>query len=257
MLTSYDFPTAALAQAAGVHSLLVGDSMGTVLLGRPNTRDVPLDLMVTLAEAVRRGAPRVWLVGDMPYVSLSRGIDVAIAAARRFRDEAGCDAVKIEAGRDEAELVSGVSRIGIDVIVHLGLRPQQVLTPNGYKAQARDEAAIAELVQDARAAVEAGAIMLLLEAVPNEATLAVKAAVDVPVVGCGAGPACDGHVVVTQDMLGFGAARVPRFVPALARLDETIGKAMERYVADIETGVYPRPEHVYPMSGRPVAAGEK
>lgn len=257
MLTAYDYPTAVLAGIAGIQSLLVGDSMGTVLLGHPNTRGVPLDLMITLAEAVRRGAPFVWLVGDMPYVALSRGVSAAIEAARRFRDEAGCNAVKIECGRGEMELVTGVVQAGIDVIVHLGLRPQQVLEPSGYKAQARNDETIAELVQDARAAVAAGAVMLLLEAVPNEATLAVKAAVDVPIIGCGAGPACDGHVVVTQDMLGVGAARVPRFVPRLAQLDQTILHAMERYVADIETGAYPAAEHVYPLNDRPVGIQRK
>jgi 3-methyl-2-oxobutanoate hydroxymethyltransferase len=247
MLTAYDYPTAAYADAAGVHSLLVGDSLATVLLGHPNTRPAPFELMLVLAEAVRRGAPHVYLVGDMPYEVLSPGRESAVAAALRFCKDGRCDAVKAEFAPDDDGLVRDLAAKGIETIVHLGLRPQQVLTPDGYRAQARDEIEIATLVEAARRMVAAGAVMLLLEAVPNEASAAVVAAVDVPVIGCGAGPACDGHVVVTEDMLGFGPTRPPRFVPVHANLGEQTAAAMRRYVTDIERGVYPGPEHVYPM----------
>jgi 3-methyl-2-oxobutanoate hydroxymethyltransferase len=245
MLTAYDYPTAALAQAAGVHALLIGDSLAAVVLGHPNTRPAPLDVMIVLGEAVRRGAPNVYLVGDMPYEALSAGSEWALTAARRFRDEAGCDAVKAEVASQNPDLVGRLAGAGIETIAHLGLRPQDVLTPDGYRAQARDAASIAALVADARRMVEAGAAMLLLEAVPNEASEAVLAAVSVPVIGCGAGPACDGHVVVTHDMLGLGGMRPPRFVPVLAQVGRTIEEAMRRYVQDIVSGQYPRPEHVY------------
>ncbi|QOJ15854.1 MAG: 3-methyl-2-oxobutanoate hydroxymethyltransferase [Planctomycetia bacterium] len=247
MLTAYDHPTAVAAQAAGVHSLLVGDSMGAVILGHPNTRSVPLALMITLAEAVRRGAPDVYLVGDMPFESMSAGNEAVIRAALRFRDDAGCDAVKLETAAQHDALVAKLSRAGIETIAHLGLRPQSVLNPDGYKAQARDEGAVAELVADARRMESAGAAMLLLEAVPAEAASAVVAAVSVPVIGCGAGPACDGHVVVTHDLLGWGATRPPRFVPVLASLGETVRSAMAEYVQQIATGTYPGPEHAYSM----------
>ncbi len=253
MLTAYDYPTAARAEAAGVHSLLVGDSMGTVLLGHENTRSVPLDLMVVLAEAVRRGAPRVFLVGDMPFGEMA---DVArtLRAARRFRDEARCDAVKLEVAQHDAAAVERIAAAGIAVIAHLGLRPQQVLTPDGYRAQARDDASITALVSDARRMVSAGAALLLLEAVPNEAAAAVVAAVDVPVIGCGAGPACDGHVVVTQDMLGESGVRPPRFVPVLAQLGAAAEEAMRRYVGDVASGAYPAAQHTYPMRSTPARA---
>ena len=247
MLTAYDHPTAAAAQAAGVHSLLIGDSMGTVLLGHPSTRRTPLSLMLILGEAVRRGAPDVFLVGDMPYEAMAAGEDAAAEAARRFRDEAGCDAVKFEAGPSDDQLVSRLARMGIDTIAHLGLRPQQVTSPDGYRAQARDAGAISELVSDARRMVAAGAVVLLLEAVPAEASQAVVAAVDVPVVGCGAGPACDGHVLVTQDMLGIGTIRPPKFVIVHAQLGQAMQDAMRLYVEDIACGRYPGPEHVYPL----------
>ncbi len=247
MLTAYDYPTAALAQAAGVHALLIGDSLATVVLGHPNTRPAPLEVMIVLGEAVRRGAPHVYFVGDMPYEALAGGIEVALTAARRFRDEAGCDGVKVEAQSRDHELVARLTRAGIDTIAHLGLRPQEVLSAEGYRAQARDAESIAALVADARCMVDAGAVMLLLEAVPNEAAQAVVAAVDVPVIGCGAGPACDGHVLVTHDLLGLGTIRPPRFVPVLAQVGQVIEEALRRYVQDIVNGAYPRPEHVYRM----------
>lgn len=245
MLTAYDYPTAALAQAAGVQVLLIGDSLGTVLLGHLNTRQVPLPLMLILGEAVRRGAPLVFLIGDLPYETLNSGPAVAAAAARRYCDEARCDAVKLEVGPEDDGLVRAITAAGIDAIAHLGLRPQQVTAPEDYRAQARDAAGIEQLVQTARRMVQAGAVMLLLEAVPPEASAAVVAAVDVPVIGCGAGPACDGHVVVTQDMLGLGTIKPPRFVPVLAQIGAASAAAMRQYVQDIEAGRYPGPQHVY------------
>jgi 3-methyl-2-oxobutanoate hydroxymethyltransferase len=256
MLTAYDYPTAAIAAEAGVHSLLVGDSMGTVLLGHPNTRTVPLDLMIVLAEAVRRGAPGVYLVGDLPYEAIAGGADSVVAAARRFCEHAGCDAVKLETGPEDVALVSALSKAGFETIAHLGLRPQQITSPDGYRAQARDAASIAALVTDARNMVAAGAAMLLLEAVPKEASQAVVSAVDVPVIGCGAGPACDGHVVVTHDMLGFGTTRPPRFVPVLAQVGAVCREAMRRYVEDIISGRYPGPEHGYRMRAASSSASE-
>lgn len=250
MLTAYDFPTAALAQEAGVHSLLVGDSMATVVLGQPNTRSAPLDVMIVLAEAVRRGAPSVYLVGDLPFEAMRD----PVAAARRFVRESGCDAVKFESDRSGPEITRAIRAAGIEVIAHIGLRPQSVLTPDGYRAQARDDEAITALAADARALVDAGASMLLLEAVPNEASAAVVAAVDVPVIGCGAGPACHGHVVVTQDMLGLSTIRPPRFVPVLADVGPQMLRAMQRYVENIGSGAYPAAEHVYGMKPKAAAA---
>ncbi len=247
MLTAYDFPLAVAAQAAGAHALLIGDSMGTVLLGHPTTRLTPLSLMLTLGEAVRRGAPQAYLVGDLPFESLRAGPAAAAEAARRFRDEAGCDASKAEVGPADVPIIAALVAAGIETVAHLGLLPQQVTTPEGYRAQARDAAGVATLVAAARAVVAAGAGMLVLEAVPREAAAEVVAAVDVPVIGCGAGPACDGHVLVTQDMLGWGTARPPRFVPVHADLNGVIAAALRRYVEDVTTGRYPASEHAYAM----------
>lgn len=255
MLTAYDFPTAQAAQTAGVHALLVGDSMGTVLLGHSSTRDVPLNLMVILAEAVRRGAPDTFLVGDLPHQAML-DCDTLCQSARRFTHEAGCDAVKLEAGAEHAAWIAELTRRGVCVIAHIGLRPQSVLTPDGYRAQARDADGVLKLVDDARVLVEAGAAMLLIEAVPPDASAAVLREVPVPVIGCGAGPACDGHVVVTEDMIGLSNVRPPRFVPVHATLGAQRVEAMRRWVEEIESGVYPRPQHQYPMRSarQPLAA---
>lgn len=247
MLTAYDYPTAAAAQAAGVPMLLIGDSMGCVLLGHENTRGVPLELMITLGNAVRRGAPRAYLVGDVPYECTRQGITGVLIAAKRFRDEAGCDAVKVETPLDRDDWIQALSEAGFEVVVHLGLQPQSISTPKEYRTQARTRREIDALASAARRFVQAGAAMLLLEAVPNEAAVAVAAAGEIPLIGCGAGPACDGHVCVTHDLLGLGAARPPRFVPRLAELRIMMEQAMRRWVADIEQGIYPGPEHVYEM----------
>lgn len=246
MLTAYDYPTARAADAAGVHSLLVGDSLGCVLLGHENTRRTPLALMVTLAEAVRRGAPGAYLVGDLPFEAMASD-ETIIRAARAFRDDAGCDAVKLEAEGRHAGVIRRLASAGFEVIAHLGLRPQGVLTPDGYRAQARDERTIAALVDEAREMVAAGASLILLEAVPPAASAAVVAAVAAPVIGCGAGPACDGHVVVTHDLLGFGAERPPRFVPVYADLRTLHVEAMRRWVDEIASGRYPSPSHAYAL----------
>lgn len=247
MLTAYDHPTAAAAAAAGVDSLLIGDSLGCVLLGRPNTRGVPLELMVILGEAVRRGAPGVFLIGDVPFQSISAGVAGVTLAARRFVDESGCDAVKVEVGADDAPLVDALVRQGVVTMAHLGLRPQTVLAPDGYRAQARDVRGVAQLVADCQRMAAAGAQMLLLEAVPHEAAAAVCAAVDVPVIGCGAGAACHGHVVVTQDLLGWTAQRPPRFVPVAAQLHREIERGLRTFVDDVHARRYPAAEHMYPM----------
>ncbi|MCG3128392.1 MAG: 3-methyl-2-oxobutanoate hydroxymethyltransferase [Phycisphaerae bacterium] len=250
MLTAYDFPTAQAAQQAGVHALLVGDSMGTVLLGHTSTRGVPLNLMVILAEAVRRGAPDVFLVGDLPHETM-QSCETLCAGARRFTREAGCDAVKVEAGIEHVAWIAELARGGVCVIAHIGLRPQSVLSPDGYRAQARDADGVLRLVDDARALVDAGAAMLLIEAVPPDASAAVLREVSVPVIGCGAGPACDGHVVVTEDMLGLTTVRPPRFVPVHAALGAERSAAMRRWVEEIEAGTYPGPQHLYPMRTAP------
>lgn len=254
MLTAYDHPTAVALQAAGVPVVLVGDSMGSVVLGQESTRGVPLELMLVLGEAVRRGAPGVYLVGDLPFEAVASGPAGVRDAARRFRQQAGCDAVKLETRREDHALVRMLADDGHQVIAHLGLRPQWVESRDQLRAQAREEEQVRELAADCVRMVEAGAVMILLEAVPNEAAEAVVATVDVPVIGCGAGAACHGHVVVTHDLLGLTPGKPPRFVPVLERFHERMHDAFARYAHDIRQRTYPGPQHVYGMRKSAAAA---
>lgn len=247
VLTAYDYPTAVIEQQAGVDAILVGDSVAQVLLGHTSTLPATMDLMVTLAAAVRRGAPDVYLIGDMPFLSYQVSPEEAIRNGGRFMAEAGCDAVKLECDRGLCETVAAMSRASIPVMVHMGLRPQNVHQIGGYRSQGRDAVSAKRLIDDARIIEDCGAVSLLLEAVPPEPARAIAEATDLPVIGCGAGPFCDGHVVVLQDMVGLSMGPMPRFVPRYADLKLQLAEAVGRYVADIRGGAYPAAEHCYPM----------
>lgn len=247
MLTAYDFPTAQIEEAAGVDSILVGDSAAQVVLGYDSTLPITMGFLVTIAAAVRRGAPRVFLVGDMPYLSFNVNPEEAIRNAGRFMAEAGCDCVKIEGDARIAETVRLMSAATIPVMVHLGLRPQAVHQFGGYRAQGRMAEAAQRLIDDAKLLEEAGACALLLEAVPPEPAKIIAESTRLPVIGCGAGPHCDGHVVVFHDMVGLTNTPLPRFVKRYADARGMIREAVDGYVADIVQGRYPAAEHCYQM----------
>jgi 3-methyl-2-oxobutanoate hydroxymethyltransferase len=247
VLTCYDYPNAVIQEEAEVEVILVGDSVAQVLLGHQSTLPATMDLMVTLAAAVRRGAPTAYLIGDMPYLSFHISQVDAIRNAGRFMAEAGCDAIKIEGDGRLAPTVEAMSRATIPVVVHLGLRPQSVHLTGGYRAQGRDAASARQLIDDAKRAEEAGACMLLLEAVPTEPAAIITESTELPVIGCGAGPHCDGHVVVLNDMLGLSSGPMPRFVKRYADLRDSVSGAVRKYVADVRSGAYPSDEHCYRM----------
>jgi 3-methyl-2-oxobutanoate hydroxymethyltransferase len=247
MLTAYDYPTACIEQQAGVDCVLVGDSVAQVMLGHTSTLPATMDLMVVLAAAVRRGAPEAYLVGDMPFLSYQVTQADAIRNAGRFMAEAGCDAVKVECNRELRDTVAAMTRASIPVMVHLGLRPQSIHQLGGYRSQGRCAEAARRLIEDAKIMEEAGAAALLLEAVPAEPARIIAEGTPLPVIGCGAGPYCDGHVVVLQDMLGLSGPTVPRFVPKYADLRTAIGEAVRQYIADIRSGAYPTAEQCYQM----------
>ncbi len=247
MLTAYDYPSAQVEETAGVDCILVGDSAAQVILGYDSTLPITLDFLVTIATAVRKGAPNVFLIGDMPYLSFNVNAEDAIRNAGRFMAESGCDCVKIEGDARMAETVRLMSAATIPVMVHLGLRPQAVHQFGGYRAQGRNAASAQQLIDDAKVMEEAGACALLLEAVPPEPAKIIAESTRLPVIGCGAGPHCDGHVVVLHDMVGMTATRLPRFVKRYAELRDTLRKAVEAYVADIQQGAYPSEEHCYRM----------
>lgn len=220
-LTAYDALTAGWLQQAGIPVLLVGDTAAEVILGLPSTIHAPLDFMITLTAAVKRGAPNCWVVGDMPFLSYQVSESEAIRNGGRFLVEGRADAVKLEVDESFAPLVRRMSDAGIPVIAHIGSRPQHVARHGGYYSDGRSADDAQRLVGEARRFEEAGAVMVLVEAVPEEVAAAVVGAVDVPVIGCGAGAACHGQIVVTQDLMGL-----TDWQPPFAQPIAPIGRAL-------------------------------
>jgi 3-methyl-2-oxobutanoate hydroxymethyltransferase len=247
MLTCYDYTMARHMQAAGVRAILVGDSAASVILGHETTLPVSLEFMIEITAAVRRGAPQALLVADMPFGSYHQSSRQGVKNVTRMVQLSGCDCVKLEAAEGQVKLIRLLADAGVAVMAHLGLRPQTVQLMGGYRTQGRTAAEAEKLVQTAVRLVGAGAAALLLEAVPPQVAEAVVSATDVPVIGCGAGGACHGHVVVTHDALGLTAS-APRFVPALADLSGAMRTAFADYVRQVEAGEYPGPQHGYEMA---------
>jgi len=246
-LTAYDYPFAVLEQKAGIDVILVGDSMGMVVFGYDSTLPVTMDLMIPHVKAVRLGAPDIYLVGDMPYMSYQVSKSEAIRNAGRFMAECGCDAVKLEGGREMAETVRAMADATIPVMGHIGLTPQSAAQLGGYKAQGRDLATAEKLIEDARILEEAGASSVLLEAVPSEVAEIITRRSSVPVFGIGAGPHCDGQVLVIHDMLGMFDKKTAKFVKKYKEIGEQIIEALQEFKEDVLAGAFPAEEHCYPM----------
>jgi 3-methyl-2-oxobutanoate hydroxymethyltransferase len=246
MLTCYDFTTARLMQEAGVPALLVGDSAANVILGHPTTLPVPLSFMIEITAAVRRGAPLAMVMADMPFGSYQGSVARGTRNVFRMVRRSGCDVVKLEAGDSQLRLVRELADAGVAVMAHLGLRPQSVNLVGGYRYQGRTAAEASQIVRLARAMEAAGAAALLIEAVPPEVGAAVVHAVELPVIGCGAGPHCHGHVVVTHDAIGLSGAR-PRFAPTLGDLASSSRDLFHEYADAVRTGRYPAEQHQYHM----------
>lgn len=246
MLTCYDFTTARLMEEAGVPMLLVGDSAAAVILGHQSTLPVSLDFMIELAAAVKRGAPNCFVVADMPFGSYQASAATGVKNVCKMMQLSGADCVKLEVASSHARLVRKISDAGVAVMAHLGLRPQAVGILGGYRAQGRNAKEAQEIVRQAEQMEKSGAVAILLEAVPPEVSQAVVNATSLPVIGCGAGPACDGSVVVSQDLFGM-TPRQPRFVPADDSVKTKMVEAIENYVSDVSEGRYPGPEHQYRM----------
>ena len=250
VLTCYDAPTARLMEQAGVEVLLVGDTAGEVILGLPTTKEVPVEFMIALTAAVRRGAPDTFVMADLPYLCRVEGETPTVRWCQRFRDQTGCDAVKVEVSGDEAALVSAISDAGVPVVAHLGLLPQAVDSKAGYRAQARDAEGALRLMEDARQLERAGAVMLLLEAVASEVARQIANRTELPVIGCVAGPYCDGTVVVLHDMIGLGGGHPPRAVKRYEILSEVLTRAFKAYVEDIHARRFPTdPDAIHMKEG--------
>jgi 3-methyl-2-oxobutanoate hydroxymethyltransferase len=246
MLTCYDYTTARLMEEAGVPLLLAGDSAANVILGHDTTLPVPLDFMIQITAAVRRGAPHALVMADMPFGSYHGSVERAIESVCRMVQQSGCDAVKLEAAESQLPAIRELADAGVAIFAHLGLRPQSVGVLGGYRFQGRTARQAEQIVALSRRMVEAGASGLLLEAVPPQVSQAVVQAVDVPVIGCGAGPACCAHVVVTHDLLGL-TARPPRFAPAMGDVRTPLAACFAEYVRRVADGRYPAAEHAYEM----------
>ena len=247
MLTCYDYTTARLMHEAGVRILLVGDSAANVILGYENTIPVSLAFMIELTAAVRRGAPLAFVIADMPFGSYQPSVSTGVKNVCRMMKLTGCDCVKLELAGGHLKLVRRLAQAGVAVMAHIGLRPQTLNILGGYRYQGRSADEASDIVGLAVQMQEAGAASILLEAVPPEVSAAVVEHTTIPIIGCGAGPACHGHVVVTQDALGLTPRR-PRFVPLLADLGKGMKQAFADYVGRIESGEYPAAEQQYEMS---------
>jgi 3-methyl-2-oxobutanoate hydroxymethyltransferase len=248
MVTAYDYPSAQVAEAAGVDVVLVGDSGAMTVLGYPSTVPVSVEEMLMLASAARRGLTSPMLVGDLPFGSYERSNEQAIATAQRFVKEAGCDAVKLERGGSSVERAAAIVASGIPVMGHVGLTPQTATALGGYRSQGRTAERAMEVVEDALALQDAGCFALVFEAVPSELTAAVMPRIEIPVIGIGAGSTADGQVLVFHDLLGIYDGHAARFVKRYANVRETMVAGVEAFAADVRERRYPAPEHGYTMA---------
>jgi len=252
MLTAYDAPTARLAAAAGVDLLLVGDSLGTAILGHGSTVPVTLDDIVHHAKAARRGAPDAHIVADLPFLTYQASDEQAVTNAGRLIQEGGADAVKLEGGRAQAGRIRAITTAGIPVVGHIGLTPQSAGALGGMRTQGRDLDGALRLIDDARAVEDAGAYLLVVEVVPAELGAILTGAVSIPTIGIGAGAGCDGQVLVWTDLVGLTAkapdeAIRPRFVEPVLDLNGLLEGAFAGFAEAVRSGAYPQPQHTYAM----------
>ena len=253
MVTAYDYPSAQVAEEAGVDIVLVGDSGAMTVLGYPSTVPVSTDEMLMLAAAVRRGCRTPFLVGDLPFGSYEASDEQAVATAQRFIKEAGCDAVKLERGGTSVQRARAIVEAGIPVMGHVGLTPQTATVLGGHKAQGRTAAQALAVARDALALQEAGCFAIVFEAIPAAVTEVVVEQLEIPVIGIGAGPATDGQVLVFHDLLGIRDGLGPRFVKRYANLQEEMNAGVAAYADDVRNRRYPGPEHTYKIAPEELA----
>lgn len=245
MLTAYDYPIARLLDEAGIEVILVGDSLAMVGLGYETTLPVTMEEMLHHVRAVSRGVKRALLVADMPFGSFQASVEEGVRNAGRFLKEAGAQAVKLEGGREVADLTRRLTSVGIPVMGHLGLTPQMVHQFGGFKVQGRTAAAAERLREDALLLEEAGIFALVLEGIPWQVAEVITRELRIPTIGIGAGSSCDGQVLVTNDLLGLFDDFAPKFVKRYANLKETIAAAFTRYRQEVTAGEFPGPEHAF------------
>ncbi|MGE5380868.1 MAG: 3-methyl-2-oxobutanoate hydroxymethyltransferase [Methylocystaceae bacterium] len=245
MLTAYDFSTAALVDEAGTDMILVGDSLGNVILGYDTTLPVTMDDMIHHAKAVTRAAKNCMVVGDMPFLSYHISIAEAVRNAGRFLQEAGCQAIKLEGGAERVPVIKAIIDAAIPVMGHIGLTPQSVNQMGGFKVQGKDLDTAQRMLNDAHALEEAGCFAIVLECVPAALAQRISEEISIPTIGIGAGPGCDGQVLVINDMLGMYPKMSPKFVKKYVDLHPLITEAIRSYNQEVEAGTFPGPEHCF------------
>ena len=253
-LTAYDYPTARLLDEAGVDILLVGDSLGMVVLGYESTLPVTVEEMLHHTRAVRRGTRRALLVADMPYGSYHDNPAEAVRNAVRFVKEAGAEAVKVEGGERRMDLIARLVEAEVPVMGHIGLTPQSVNAFGGFRVQGKTPEAGEQLLRDARAVEAAGAFSIVLESIPRELGARITAELRIPTIGIGAGPECDGQVLVIHDLIGLSFGHKPKFARRYAEMGEIISRAAAEYCRDVREGTFPSDEESYHLRAQPLSA---
>ena len=247
MLTAYDYSAATLVDQAGIDTILIGDSLGNVMLGYDSTVPVTMDEMIHHCKAVSRAVKNGFIIGDMPFMSYQVSIEKAIENAGRFLKEAYCDSVKLEGGSDMAPTVKAIVKAGIPVCGHIGLTPQTAAMLGGYKVQGKDAESARKLLQSAKDLENAGAFMIVFECIPDTLAARITGELNIPTIGIGAGADCDGQVLVFHDILGLYERFTPKFVKQYLKLAPMIKGALKQYKIDVENGVFPGPENVFKM----------
>ena len=248
MLTVYDYSTAKLMDEAGINGILVGDSLGMVMLGYEDTLPVTMEDMIHHTAAVCRGAKNTLVVGDMPFMSYQVSVEEAVYNAGRLMKEGRCQAVKLEGGASVCPQIRAITNASIPVMAHIGLTPQSINAFGGFKVQGKSEEAAKKLLEDAKAVEEAGAFAVVLECVPAKLAELISKSISIPTIGIGAGAGCDGQILVYQDMLGLFSDFTPKFVKKYANVGEMMTQAFRDYIADVQEGSFPAPEHTFAIS---------
>lgn len=248
MLTAYDYSTAKLMDEAGINGILVGDSLGMVMLGYEDTLPVTMEDMIHHTAAVCRGAKNTLVVEDMPFMSYQVSVEEAVYNAGRLMKEGRCQAVKLEGGASVCPQIRAITNASIPVMAHIGLTPQSINAFGGFKVQGKSEEAAKKLLEDAKAVEEAGAFAVVLECVPAKLAELISKSISIPTIGIGAGAGCDGQILVYQDMLGLFSDFTPKFVKKYANVGEMMTQAFRDYIADVQEGSFPAPEHTFAIS---------
>ncbi|MBM7619520.1 3-methyl-2-oxobutanoate hydroxymethyltransferase [Bacillus tianshenii] len=247
MLTAYDYPSAKLAEESGVDVILVGDSLGMVVLGYDSTVPVTVEDMIHHTKAVKRGAGSTYIVTDMPFMSYHLSIENTLYNAKKMIQESGAHALKLEGAEEVVDMIRYITKAGIPVVAHLGLTPQSVGVLGGFKVQGKDVESARKMIEDAIMVEKAGAMALVLECVPEQLAREISNRLSIPTIGIGAGEATDGQVLVFHDVLTYGVERVPKFVKSYANVQTVMKEGLSGYVAEVKSQAFPKTEHSFTM----------